>query len=731
MNNSKKKDRLELIPDPPLRPDEWSKLIRQFMERALQIHKRQGNKASDGKIDVTARYDYEAAMVKRRSQALMNTREEIIQRYGHSYEEWVLFNVETEGYAAMDESYKVLYAAAIWILDQITASGEDYHNYFDLYEVLPRNSDLLDEMSRMDTWDCQYEESLIASVEYVLRYRNKDIAPLEDDGRGGYRALTSKLAAERKDHADVPSKAAFEKLLSLIPQEKIDHAVQSFTECLWAWIDNFFSIEKYLDKGVDASRSELNEIRKQINEQRSVVEKLIEKAKREQRKPKKASSPKVNLSNGSPLLMQPIIQQNPYSTLSSFPKPDTHHFEEDTRFQLVKALDEIKEMDDCEQELFDEYKMQLARKLSYVFYITHQMSETEKQEMLDEHIFEMQSSLPDYDCYEMCFAFLYLIEQDSDLVWLYGACFGFMNEVHHRLPWGYGDFSEVYDEFWIPECIPQAQKPYEFPNWYDNKYSVKGQEDQKKNIAQIVYETTGCIMPRDMHRYDSMAKELSRYGFRGNNVTAMLYCMLALGYSRRRIESLNFEDWYMNFSLEEINSEEETELTQEKLLDKLATLEKENRQLRAALHSAEKNVKDAKQQFAVLKEKTDSEHRELAELREIIFRQSTDEPNEEKVEEGIFPYEVQKDIIVFGGHDTWLKTFRQLLKGKIKYVDKELNFDPTIVRYADAIWIQPNAISHAQYYKIVDAARKYKKPIRYFQYASAAKCAEQIVIDDN
>ena len=109
----------------------------------------------------------------------------------------------------------------------------------------------------------------------------------------------------------------------------------------------------------------------------------------------------------------------------------------------------------------------------------------------------------------------------------------------------------------------------------------------------------------------------------------------------------------------------------------------------------------------------------------------TREPNEEKVEEGIFPYEVQKDIIVFGGHDTWLKTFRQLLKGKIKYVDKELNFDPTIVRYADAIWIQPNAISHAQYYKIVDAARKYKKPIRYFQYASAAKCAEQIVIDDN
>lgn len=124
-----------------------------------------------------------------------------------------------------------------------------------------------------------------------------------------------------------------------------------------------------------------------------------------------------------------------------------------------------------------------------------------------------------------------------------------MSEVGRKLPWGYDDYSEVYDEFWIPEHIPQAQKPVEYPDWYDNKYAIKGQEDRKKNIAQIVYETTGCIMPRDMHRYDSMAKELNRYGFRGGNVTAMLYCILALGYSRRRIEALNFEEWYMNLSL--------------------------------------------------------------------------------------------------------------------------------------------------------------------------------------
>ena len=126
------KARLKILTESQLKPDEWGKLIRQYMERALQVHKRQCNKVTNGKVDVAARFDYDTAMVKRRSQALLNMRDTIIQRYGHSYAEWILFNVETESYAAMDESIRVLYAAAIWILDQITESGEDYHNYFEL-----------------------------------------------------------------------------------------------------------------------------------------------------------------------------------------------------------------------------------------------------------------------------------------------------------------------------------------------------------------------------------------------------------------------------------------------------------------------------------------------------------------------------------------------------------------------------------------------------------------------
>ena len=32
--------------------------------------------------------------------------------------------------------------------------------------------------------------------------------------------------------------------------------------------------------------------------------------------------------------------------------------------------------------------------------------------------------------------------------------------------------------------------------------------------------------------------------------------------------------------------------------------------------------------------------------------------------------------------------------------------------------------------QIIDIVRKYNKPIRYFAYASATKCAEQVVLED-
>ena len=64
----------------------------------------------------------------------------------------------------------------------------------------------------------------------------------------------------------------------------------------------------------------------------------------------------------------------------------------------------------------------------------------------------------------------------------------------------------------------------------------------------------------------------------------------------------------------------------------------------------------------------------------------------------------------------------------VKYVDTEQRaFNPDLVRNADVVWIQNNCISHSQYGNIVKLTRQYGVQLRYFAFASAEKCAEQLV----
>ena len=53
-----------------------------------------------------------------------------------------------------------------------------------------------------------------------------------------------------------------------------------------------------------------------------------------------------------------------------------------------------------------------------------------------------------------------------------------------------------------------------------------------------------------------------------------------------------------------------------------------------------------------------------------------------------------------------------------------------IIRRADVIWIQTNCIGHNTYYNVIDLVRRYGRKVRYFKYASAVKCAEQVAEEE-
>ena len=65
----------------------------------------------------------------------------------------------------------------------------------------------------------------------------------------------------------------------------------------------------------------------------------------------------------------------------------------------------------------------------------------------------------------------------------------------------------------------------------------------------------------------------------------------------------------------------------------------------------------------------------------------------------------------------------------VRFMGEDIS-SPEIIRRADVVWIQTNCIGHKSYNIIIDLARKYSRKVRYFAYASATKCAEQVVAEE-
>ncbi|MGN1137498.1 MAG: hypothetical protein ACI4SF_14920, partial [Oscillospiraceae bacterium] len=77
----------------------------------------------------------------------------------------------------------------------------------------------------------------------------------------------------------------------------------------------------------------------------------------------------------------------------------------------------------------------------------------------------------------------------------------------------------------------------------------------------------------------------------------------------------------------------------------------------------------------------------------------------------------------------WLKAIKPMLPN-VKFIDPYTKPDANLIRHADVVWMQTNAMPHSFYGKIMEIVRQRKIPVKYFAYASADKCAKQLAEDD-
>ncbi len=705
---------------------EWKAAIREDINHYQSAQRRTAKKTGR-----SAEFELEMSgdIEKRRIKAIMDSLPEISTKHPKILRQWIRLNIVCKSYALLENEHSILLAASIWILDQIDKTDTPFNK---LYSLLPTSDSDFDDGFFPDIWDSRYEDTLIYSVESVLRHRNRDVVPPETNGNGGTRILSSSLSAKGQVHADVPSRQAFEKLLSLIPSQAIISAVEHFRQYFKDWTDRYFVCIEPLYDALEAARINVNTIREKINTMNEVAAKTI----KDKLSPKKAPTLQKSPFLNAPFAAPPTAPPLGFISNSSVNLLDNYYDFDD---ELSQLLDKMDELSTSHEEAVESYNEANAKLFAFQSALSHRgfIPNEHCEKVFGKAVSDNMQILPISDPYELCFALLYLIELDDNIPWLYGACIGLMEEVARALPWGFYHFEEEYDEVWS-DSDTQPKKPVSFPDWYERKYLYNDKDlelNAPRNLAQIIYEETGCIMPRNLHLYDIKHRDLGKYGIHRNNALALLYCMDILGTVRNRREALNFNEVYMDFLNGNNRADKEIappEVSRENLEKRIASQSAEIQRLKSALHSAEKKAADAHKKLSDEKEEFELERRELADLREILFmKDSSEETESEDTNTDIFPYETKKDTVVFGGHFTWIKVFKPLLKGNIRYVEAGAAFDTVLIRNCEVVWIQNNAIPHSQYYKVVNTARQYKKPVRYFKYASAVKCAEQLAIADS
>ena len=688
------------------------------------------NKSQKKKID-PVEFDADGQIKERRIQALMNSLK-TVHKYGLD-DEWINLNIFTQGYSRLESTSHILYAAAIWILDRIEETDYDRK---ELYRILPTDKNTVYKyVPTLDIWDSMYDPDLISSVEYLIYTRNMDIAPLEKNGLGGYRVIADSVSARGKANGDTPCRQRFEKLLSMIPQNKINLAVNHFKRQYDSWCESYFTLVSFYENNCAELRKPLNDIAGRFNtavgeleaieaEMDKIIHNRYQREKKRQQiedilhskinsPVKRASIVKnlgIQLKDGVKKIGRKLENdQNEIDFRNEGDRKEYNNLISEWKAKIAEVL----EMSEKYDSICKKYNHALKQKRNAADRITWMvLIDPTGRKNFSDNVFNSIKRKIFEDPFEMCFALLYLIETNSDIPWNYGSCIGMMKDVVSFLPW------EDFKQYDCDSVFTMPSHPI-IPNWLKREYE-KDYNSAPLSLAHIIYRETGCVMPRDMHKFDSIFEVLKEYGITGNKAVGLLYCMLSLDASRNSMKALNFNKEYMR-KLDGINNDNLPK-TDEQI---------EIQRLRKELHDAKNETKQRENRYNELMAKYKAEHQEVADLREIVFNADSNEQEVESNSSFSFPYEIKHNTVIFGGHESWVKEIKNKLNGNVRYVSKDfMSFDPSLIRNAEAIWVQWNAIPHGSFYRISDEARKNQKAIRYFTNFGVLKCAEQAALHD-
>lgn len=358
---------------------------------------------------------------------------------------------------------------------------------------------------------------------------------------------------------------------------------------------------------------------------------------------------------------------------------------------------------------------------------------SELADIADRQVISGLARVDTADPYPYCFAFINLLHNDSDYGWIYNISLYVLSSACASLPWAESDNgseSGEIDPGFIEAALKDGDKyivPPEESVFYKKTVShpFAVNKGEKISFAQLVFIISGMIPPRRTAGMSYMKALFENSGLTAGEAD-ILYDYLALAYSVSQRDSGYV---FIDESEDSAAPEKEPAQTQEISCDdaEVRALKLENKKLKGIINRLEHKLRSCTGELQASENSLDSAVAELSELRSMIRRAESSQ--EEYVTTVAFPYTSKKRAVVFGGHESWLKAIRPLLKN-VRFVDASAQPNTALIMNADSVWIQTNAISHSSFYKIIDIVRKHNIELHYFRYSSAEKCAEQYVLED-
>lgn len=366
---------------------------------------------------------------------------------------------------------------------------------------------------------------------------------------------------------------------------------------------------------------------------------------------------------------------------------------------------------------------------------------TIRKELRSRKAAELLSSYSTADPYALCISY-FLLEREKDVL----ASLNVLSAVvmicaTHHLPWAQDEIGARAGMF--ESGAPDYRRQYV----YREQSEEEGDGEEAECLlseSQLFYIATGVVPPRNQRPSNALIHWFMDQGVEEQRARELAWGALYAFHVNTEAGDSDIFDWRSEMSMEgeEIQPPEtqplptETEKAsavqgEQEAAAQIEQLTKQLKKAQSAWHDSERATTRLKEQLREKEQKEVVDRAELAQLRETLYQlrageDAVDEDNGPLVD---LPWQVKRQIVVFGGHDSWRKAVRPLLPGA-RFYDREVLPDPNTIRGAETVWLQVNAMSHTYYYRIIDVARKYDIPVRYFGSASAKKCALQLALDE-